>query len=378
MHDIIEKLKKWIILSLSDIQKIRSSIELQYSNYSSQERAKHFAAAVHKLLDQHLDGISIDQRESLKKEIINSTLLKNIDSITKFDVFTSIFELDLDNDTQVMLAKNWLKESEKIVVKEEEIKSFLNFYDQVPSTIITKKRIAFKAKWSILSLLSLLIIVIASIITFAPEEKKPVAIARPFEIVGRNYAESFPAFGLINTFHIISEINYTDNEDYVGFILHYQVYHPFFKQHEFPYPYRLIDYFSLVDYIKTIRNGAMAESGYFNMVMSLARINDIDPLLLFAIIGHEQAFVPKDHAYAFMMINNPYNVYNSWWDYNTTLSDSTTIAINTIKNRMLSLPLGTDPLVWLNGIYAEDPYWHIGVGLIYGQLDKIASVKRIL
>lgn len=377
MQDIIVKLKKWIILSLSDINKIRSSIEAQYSNYSSHERAKHFAAAVHKVLDKHLDGISIDQRESLKKEIISSTLLKNIDSITKFDVFTSIFELDLDNDTQVLLAKNWLKESEKIVVKEEEIKLFLNFYDQAPS--INKKRFTFRPIWAILSATLLLFIVLASLITFSPkEEAPPLPTAQPFEIVKRNYVESFPAFGLINTFHIISEINYTDNVDTVGFILHYQVFHPFFKQHEFPYPYRIIDYFSLVEYIKTSRNGAMAESKHFNMVMSLARINDIDPLLLFAIIGHEQAFVPIDHAYALMMINNPYNVYNNWWDYNTSLSDSTTIAINTIKNRMLSLPLDTDPLLWLNGIYAEDPYWHIGVGLIYGKLDKIASVKRIL
>lgn len=377
MHDIVVKLKKWIILSLSDINKIRSSIEAQYSNYSSQERAKHFAAAVHKILDQHLEGISIDQKESLKKEIISSTLLKNIDTITKFDVFTSIFELDLDNDTQVILAKKWLKESEKIVVKEEEIRSFLSFYDQPPS--INKKRFSFKPKWALLSAMPLLIIAIAFIITFSPQEKEPpMPISQPFEIVKRNYVESFPAFGLINTFHIISEINYTADEDTVGFILHYQVFHPFFKQREFPYPYRLINYFSLVDYIKTTRNGAMADSIHFNMVMSLARINNIDPLLLFAIIGHEQAFVPTDHAYALMMINNPYNVYNNWWDYNTSLSDSTTIAINTIKNRMLSLPLGTDPLIWLNGIYAEDPFWHVGVGLIYNQLDKIASVKRIL
>ncbi|MDW7661444.1 MAG: hypothetical protein SCL54_08525 [Bacillota bacterium] len=377
MQDIIAKLKNWIILSLSDIKNIRSSIEEQYSNYSSQERAKHFAAAVHKVLDKHLDGISTDQRESLKKEIISSTILKNIESITKFDVFTSIFELELDNDTQVTLAKNWLKESEKIVVKEDEIRSFLNFYDQAPSVI--KKRTVFKPIWAILSALALLVIVIGSIIKFTPTEKTPPTVtSKPFEIVKRNYVESFPAFGLINTFHIISEINYTDNEDQVGFILHYQVFHPFFKQHEFPYPYRIINYFSLVDYIKTTRNGTMAEPQHFNMVMSLARINDIDPLLLFAIIGHEQAFVPVGHTYALLMVNNPYNVYNNWWDYNTTLSDSTTIAINTIKNRMLSLPADTDPLLWLNGIYAEDPYWHIGVGLIYGQLDKIASVKRIL
>ncbi len=377
MQDIIEKLKKWIILSLSDIKNIRSSIEEQYSNYSSQERAKHFAAAVHKVLDKHLDGISPGQRDSLKREIISSTILKNVESITKFDVFESIFELELDNDAQVMLAKNWLKESEKIVVKEEEIRSFLNFYDQAPSII--KKRLTVKPIWAILSALTLLVVVIGSIITFRPpKETPPPVTSQPFEIVKRIYVESFPAFGLINTFHIISEINYTDDEDQVGFILHYQVFHPFFKKHEFPYPYRIINYFSLVDYIKTTRNGAMADPKLFNMVMSLACINDIDPLLLFAIIGHEQAFVPIDHTYALMMINNPYNVYNNWRDYNTTLSDSTIVAINTIKNRMRSLPLGIDPLEWLNGIYAEDPNWHIGVGLIYGQLDKIASVKRIL
>lgn len=377
MQDIIVKLKKWIILSISDIKNIRSSIEAQYSNHSSQERAKHFAAAVHKVLDKHLDGISIDQRETLKREIISSTILKNIESITKFDVFASIFELELDNDTQVLLAKSWLKESEKIVVKEEEIRVFLNFYDQTPA--ITKGKLVVKPIWAILIAVSLLVVVIVSIIAFTPPEKAPPLIAsQPFEIVKRNYVESFPAFGLINTFHIISEINYTDDEDQVGLILHYQVLHPFFKQHEFPYPYRIINYFSLVDYIKNTRNGVMADPIHFNMVMSLARINDIDPLLLFAIIGHEQAFVPADHTYALVMINNPYNVYNNWWDYNTTLGDSTTIAINTIKNRMLSLPVGTDPLVWLNGIYAEDPYWHIGVGLIYIQLDKIASVKLIL
>lgn len=163
MQDIIENLKKWIILSLSDVKRIRSSIENRYSNYSSQERAKHFGAAIHKILDDHLEGISSDQRESLKREIISSTLLKSIDSITKFDVFTSIFELELDNDTQILLAKNWLKESEKIVIKEDEIRTFLNFYDQPP---VHSSRMS-KSIWAILCALLLVFIVIIVIISLS-------------------------------------------------------------------------------------------------------------------------------------------------------------------------------------------------------------------
>jgi len=140
------------------------------------------------------------------------------------------------------------------------------------------------------------------------------------------------------------------------------------------YHYQKIDYFGLQSYLKNEKDSLLSNRVYYNTILNYAAITDIDPLLLFAIIGQEQGFVPSSSPYSNQIINNPFNVYHSWVTYNTTIGDSTLIAIATIKNRLNTLPPNENPIKWVNLTYAEDQAWHIGVNTIYGHLANISRV----
>lgn len=131
------------------------------------------------------------------------------------------------------------------------------------------------------------------------------------------------------------------------------------------FPYKEIDHSAFMAYLTQKRNGLIGEPYHYYKIITLARAHNIDALLLFAIIGQEQNFVQRDKNDAKQIINNPFNVYHSWETYNTNLSESTLIAINTIKNRLKNQPSDIGAIDWLNQTYAEDPKWHIGVNAFY-------------
>ncbi|WP_157076344.1 murein hydrolase activator EnvC family protein [Alicyclobacillus kakegawensis] len=102
-------------------------------------------------------------------------------------------------------------------------------------------------------------------------------------------------------------------------------------------------------------------------ICAAARRYDVNPALLVAITGQEQAFVPPGPD-ADLIRNNPFNVFYSWQVYNTTLADAANIAADTIRHKLSTPPpKGEDAILWLNdphnpwGIYATDPNWAYGV-----------------
>ncbi|MFD1676030.1 murein hydrolase activator EnvC family protein [Alicyclobacillus fodiniaquatilis] len=103
---------------------------------------------------------------------------------------------------------------------------------------------------------------------------------------------------------------------------------------------------------------------------------DVNPVLLVAITGQEQSFVPPGPD-ANLIRNNPFNVYYSWQVYNTNLADAANIAADTLRHKLSTPPpQGENPIIWANdprnpwGIYAKDRNWAYGVLNIY---DDITS-----
>jgi hypothetical protein len=137
-----------------------------------------------------------------------------------------------------------------------------------------------------------------------------------------------------------------------------------------PYTYKPIDYIALRNYLKLERNSYLVNDAFLNEIIILSKLNNIDPLLLLAIIGQEQGFVPETSSAKHMIVNNPYNVHSSWQRYNTTLADTTLIAIELIQERLLTKPENTDAFEWLNTVYAEDPNWSNGVSTLYETLSQ--------
>ena len=128
--------------------------------------------------------------------------------------------------------------------------------------------------------------------------------------------------------------------------------------------YSKIDEESLRMYLEN-RGSLLTDEPYYGTLMDTAWRYDIHPLLLFAITGQEQGFVPRDQPDAARIANNPFNVYHSWQIYNTTIADSAEIAARTVLRWARERPPEMDALTWVNRKYAEDLKWAAGVRRLF-------------
>lgn len=119
------------------------------------------------------------------------------------------------------------------------------------------------------------------------------------------------------------------------------------------------------------RNSLLANEPYFSTIINTAQTFNVNPLLLFAITGQEQNFVPTSQESASKIANNPFNLYGSWKEYNTSIEDSARIAARTIVNLGEGCPTNEDQIKWINQQYAADPNWHIGVSYFLNELETI-------
>ncbi|CAM3868001.1 glucosaminidase domain-containing protein [Cohnella lubricantis] len=121
------------------------------------------------------------------------------------------------------------------------------------------------------------------------------------------------------------------------------------------------------------RDSILVDEPYFSAIVDSAHKYDINPLLMFAITGQEQGFVPRSGKNAKQIANNPFNVFHSWQEYNTDIADSSAVAAKLIAKLGASRPEGEEPFTWLNRIYAEDPAWSDGVRQLFDKLANLPS-----
>lgn len=116
------------------------------------------------------------------------------------------------------------------------------------------------------------------------------------------------------------------------------------------------------------RNSLLAEEPYFSTILSTAEEFNLNPLILFAITGVEQSFVPKTNKQAYTIANNPYNVFYSWQHYNTNIKDTSRIAARTVLNLCKNKPANTDAFYWVNKKYAQSQNWSKVVSALFKEL----------
>jgi putative ABC transport system permease protein len=116
------------------------------------------------------------------------------------------------------------------------------------------------------------------------------------------------------------------------------------------------------------KDSKLAEEPYLSAIVETAHHYNIHPFLLLAITGQEQGLVPNSNNKAAKIANNPFNVYHSWKEYNTDITDSSRIAAKTILTLVKGRPEAVHPLKWINRKYAEDTKWHIGVEAFFKQM----------
>ena len=140
------------------------------------------------------------------------------------------------------------------------------------------------------------------------------------------------------------------------------------------YTYHQVNTVELKGWLQS-RSSLLAEEPYFPAILEAAERNNLNPLLLFAITGQEQGYVPKEKKQAKKIANNPFNVHHSWQAYNTGIADSAHIASKTILSISRTRPEGAHPIQWLNTRYAEDPEWWVGVNSIFEKLRREIPAK---
>lgn len=138
------------------------------------------------------------------------------------------------------------------------------------------------------------------------------------------------------------------------------------------FKYKVIDESLLKNYLAN-KSSLLKDEPYFSSIMEVSREFNINPILLFAITGQEQSFVPQDHVSAAKIANNPYNVFCSWQSYNTDIVDASEIACRTIINLSKDRPDSVDPLVWVNRKYSADQNWHYGVRSLYNEIVEFIN-----
>ncbi|MCB2291728.1 hypothetical protein LGK97_18610 [Clostridium sp. CS001] len=139
--------------------------------------------------------------------------------------------------------------------------------------------------------------------------------------------------------------------------------------------YKTVNVSNLKDFLKS-RNSLLAEEPYLSTILLVSKNFNLNPLVMFAITGQEQSFVPKSSENAFEIANNPFNVFNSWKKYNTNIEDTSNIAARTIVNLCKNRPNNMDALTWVNRKYSEDKDWSKAVRSIFKQLEDNVAYCR--
>lgn len=145
--------------------------------------------------------------------------------------------------------------------------------------------------------------------------------------------------------------------------------------------YQPVDPAFIVSWLKA-RNSALATSRFAWAVIAAGREYDVNSLLLVAITGQEQSFVPDTAPAQDRIAMNPFNVFGGWHKTRIPIETSANIAARTVARLSRDRPPGVHPIKWVNGnnftnpggVYATDQLWYRGVTRFFEQLQQDHAV----
>jgi hypothetical protein len=351
------------LLSPTDINVIRRYVHTKYAPLPGARRAEIVADAIRRTLQQRLPNIPDHLKNRLTDELIYRCLLNELRDVKPDDVIDLCAELDYDEaDRGERLLDpilNWANERspgkwslEQLSSRLERRKVYgLALVPPLPQSTgqvtrdwslkrlklaarhLTRRMIVPSPAWIVLAIVIASATGVPILLNKLPDRQGPIVSVSPPSVV--------------KTPKIVFDIGMPERLKYTS-----------------------IDVAALKKYLKS-RDSLLAEEPYFGAIVKSAKDFDVHPLLLFAITGQEQGFVPKSNKNARLIANNPFNVGHSWMEYNTSIDKSASIAAGLIAELGLDRPEGHDPFSWFNKTYAEDPLWSDGVRKIFDQLSKL-------
>ncbi|AET68021.1 hypothetical protein Desor_2450 [Desulfosporosinus orientis DSM 765] len=384
--EFIAELKQFEVLQSNQIVLFRNYIQKKYPAASIEQRSIILADTLDKVIDKYIQDFNKEIRDQVKYEVLQRAVLTGNYNINGSDIFRAcLFIKDTGENFKALLI-NWLNKNCSHPVEEKHIDLLLtrvsDSYNQYVESeleyIIGKSIINLKADNynhpTALKDTSNFIVYFVERVRAAHKYLKGTIVKE--SISYQILVASLFLIVLLNLvqFFIRQDNSVNGQEAFASQEINHQ---QSIVQEQLVYElqYCQVDEASLIQYLSK-RGSLLCVEPYFSAIMQASREYDINPLLLFAIAGQEQSFVPKTTRNARLIANNPFNVYGSWQVYNTNILDSSRIAANLVATLNKNRPLSVDPIVWINTKYAEDKMWHVGVAKLFAELNNEVLVER--
>jgi len=335
MGDFIQELKSNKILNSGDIIRLRTYIKNKYPDSDVKQQADILINSIRTIIDGYLRFIPVDQQTQVREELLKNTLLSNQQNILLHDLFLTITSTYTQEDNASSVVLDWVNyHLDKPINKDELLEHFshLASSDEICSNNLYSENLSFQPSITKVLFVGLMLVICFSLVTHHLQSNSVNAKEENINIE-------------------IEAIKFQNNH-----LLDY-------------FRYKDIDENKLKAYLKS-RDSLLEEEPYFSSIINTAQNFDLNPLILFAIAGHEQGFVPKSNPLSNKIVNNPFNVFVSWQEYNTDIIDSSQIAARTVINLSKDRPDEIDPFQWINRKYAEDKNWWKGVRSIFNHLER--------
>ena len=351
MDGFLKELLDQKVICSKDIIKIKDYISLKYKDCTSGEKANILAKAVHSVLDNNIPDVAQSDKLYIKKKILKDTLKSNDFTISMFDIFSNCLNVDNKSEDFVSKLVHWINQNVTNKVTEKEIKQYdiervnekqkdaaiyrTSYDEKIKFNNVTNWNFDFSFKsTSFFIALAVCIVVLSTTVLI--------------KFIG--------GYNMLFDYKNTQSISSIKSVETLG------------KMPE-NFRFKIINKKVLRDYLLA-KKSLLGEEPYFSTIISVAKSYNLNPLILFAIAGQEQGFVPKYSAASKMIANNPFNVYHSWKEYNTNIKDATKIVCTTLLHLCKDMPENTEPFTYINKKYAADQNWAHGVSLIYKKLEK--------
>ena len=371
MEGLLDGLKENEIISGKNVNDIRKYIGEKYPELPSNKRSNILANSIKSILNKNIPSIGGIDKGKVSFEVIKRAVLKSSFSINAYEIFENCLPLlTNENEECINYINRWINSHQKNAVTKEQLKNFMTDNDKN----ISNKESDNKADVGLCE--DEMIIgchdggistaVLQDEIVCTPKEGFKFSNIFKMFYSNAQYKKVSITFlimiGMLTAAFSIYNIS-TDKRFNMQVSNPLSVDKPVGKQetcskvtgNKLPPELRYMD----IDKSKLKkwlikRDSILSEEPYISAITETAKQFDINPLLLFAITGQEQAYVPKSDKDSKNIANNPFNIYGSWEEYNTDIYDSSRIASVTIINISKDRPPDADPIQWINRKYAED------------------------
>ncbi|SDE90258.1 hypothetical protein SAMN04488542_103151 [Fontibacillus panacisegetis] len=371
------------VLSNGEAVRLKKYIELKHRDLEAEQRLAIWSDAAHRIIEGRLPSFPDEVKKRMRAELLNKG--KDTLVIHQDDALRECMALDLDQEELMVPLAVWVSSRAAVPVEENVLRDTLHKWSQHPSAAVSLTALADELSQApeaseippdLVETVTSEEAAVTAEITAAAETAD---IFAPQEKIGwftfnRRTALSI-SIGCIAVAAVLMFAIFYPHEQEEAIIM--EEFHPAalemaqlrIKERAMlrfvdgiPAELRYVDVNKkrLQAFLQE-RNSMLADDPYFSSIIESGRLYDIHPLLLFAITGQEQGFVPKSHKDAKKIANNPFNVFGSWESYNSSIEASSNIAAKTVKNISNRRPGASHPIQWLNQTYAEDPNWWIGV-----------------